>query len=177
MLSNDYHMMIDLETLSTHPNAMVLSVGACVFNQGRVAEWRHWVLDRSKQHRRRIDVSSVEWWMGQGDQAKAAVFNIADEDLINPYQMRNELVGLATQYNVVKWWAHSPSFDMITLNSLLNEEVFPFRDWLDTRTIMWASGTKMTRDGGTAHNAADDAIRQAQYLIDLFKQGGWVNAN
>lgn len=38
------HMMIDLETLATSANALVVSVGACVFTDTAIVRKGYWVL-------------------------------------------------------------------------------------------------------------------------------------
>ena len=81
-----YEMMIDLETLDTKPSAVVLSIGAVVWetfvdDTGHLA-WKALdrfirVLDIQKQldRRRTVSQSTLLWWQDQSSAAKAEAFN------------------------------------------------------------------------------------------------------
>lgn len=165
MLTSDNHAMLDLETLSTSPHALVLSVGLCIFNREQVVAGYKFDLDPANQSRRKIDFSTVQWWMGQMKEAQAASFS-AERNLMSHWTMEGEITRIIAEFEVKKWWANSPSFDGVILQQLLGKDLCGHRDWLDVRTFSWMTGTKMPPVNGVAHDPLVDATRQAQYLID-----------
>jgi hypothetical protein len=72
------NVMIDLETLSTRPDAALLSIGAVRFDETGVAsteehghDWQMYaVLEAPTGH---VDVDTVRWWLQQSEPARAAV--------------------------------------------------------------------------------------------------------
>lgn len=64
-------IMLDLETYSLDPRALVLSYGACFFNEEEVGDSIYMVLDRGDQWGvRHIDANTMAWWDKQSDEAK-----------------------------------------------------------------------------------------------------------
>lgn len=161
-------MMVDLETLGTTSDSVILQLGFCVFNyeDGIIHQENHH-LDLDEQSDRRIDSSTVLWWMNQTEEARKAVFTrpqtITKEAAWT--QLSNQLNGVS---NV---WANSPSFDLAMLKSYFDGDTpWSFRVELDFRTIV----AELDHDrklrppsNPNKHVAMFDAIWQAEYLINI----------
>lgn len=71
------HIMIDFETLSLKPNAVLLQLAAVAFdaNTREVVSTLHVHIDPRVQPGRDISADTVIWWMGQGEAARASLTN------------------------------------------------------------------------------------------------------
>src|SRR5665647_2128309 len=78
------HLMVDLETLGTTPDAAVLSIGACYFDPlGTVPEGTlfeppnpgiFYRVIKLQGQQRVMDADTIQWWMQQSFEARAEVF-------------------------------------------------------------------------------------------------------
>mgnify|MGYP006408929027 CR=1 FL=1 len=75
------HIMIDLETMGTRPDAPIISIGAVAFDaNGPLDSFYAGVnLGSSVNSGAKIDASTVLWWMQQSDEARAALVPKDDE--------------------------------------------------------------------------------------------------
>jgi hypothetical protein len=164
------HMMIDLETLATSANALVVSVGACTFDQHQIYKKGYWVLNQTEQHRkgRAISPSTVQWWMGQNDQARS-VFKEKEVLTLEKFAIAFALFFEGEQFHL---WGNGADFDlsiMIDLWERHSLEKIPgwrYYNHMCYRTFktLFKCGNLTTRQG-THHNALDDAIFQAENVI------------
>lgn len=71
------HIMIDFETLSLKPNAVLLALGAVAFDAdtGVLLEQFYVNIDPRIQPGRDISASTVLWWMQQNDEARQRLTN------------------------------------------------------------------------------------------------------
>jgi hypothetical protein len=170
---DDNQMMVDIETLSTRANAVVLSVGAALFNFSGVLHSWHWTLKLNEQigRNRHIDADTLAWWMSQDSEIMRQAFKQEYAPRHMFLQLAEAATG-ATGAAVSKFWAHSPAFDYVILDSLkqdlLCDVPWDHRSWLDTRTLSWMKGKPMKRTDGQ-HNAERDAIMQAEWVIEALK--------
>lgn len=67
-----FHVMLDFETLSLKPDAVLLSIGACTFDTetGEVGNEFYLAIDPRTQHQRHIDADTVLWWLKQDEAAR-----------------------------------------------------------------------------------------------------------
>lgn len=162
--------MVDIETLSSDPTAVVLSIGAVTFSSDRVTNpfFRSVEIFSSLMAGCTIDPNTVEWWRQQSDVAKQAaqplkgklVLVAALEDLAGYLQGADEI------------WAKGPDFDLVVLSQAYRavglRQPWSYRYARDCRTIYALSGVKESRDG-LNHSAVDDAINQAQAVIKAYE--------
>lgn len=171
-------VMIDLETLGTGTNALILSIGAQVFDleKQRCYSQRciHINIDPADAQRygQVIDASTVGWWMEQ---------DITTRDLLK--SQRQGLVTALTQF--ADWlstfspylvWGNGSTFDISILEDAYNLVGFKvpweFRDVRDMRTIIDIASrldVHVARpEPRTAHNALADAIAQADWVVRTF---------
>ena len=178
------HFMIDLETLSTEPNAMVLSIGITHFTQSQgcslSASWNPSIEEQEGRH---ISFSTVNWWTFQSDEARAAAFHDGRDSI--------ELVHLGLSHYIREYvsksgseartfWANSPAFDMVILNSLFKDHIplWSFREWADYRTLKMLHsmlGFELEKKE-IPHMAASDSRLQAENVLvmlsDIKKRRG-----
>lgn len=175
---NDCHLMIDLETGDTAPSAAIFVIGACLFDpreQDTEASFRaaperlfRVSVPANLNHGRTTSASTMEWWAQQSDEARAAL----NEPPLLPLQ--DALIQFrAWAQNAwpqpTRVWANSPDFDVVILRSAFETSsagAWPFQFWSNrcVRTIKdlaYPNGDTPPIGVGVAHNALDDAIRQA----------------
>ena len=112
--------MLDLETLSTDSNAVILTIGAVKFDRmNRVQDLR-----MCNTFYRRIELSSCEeiglhtskdtqsWWDSQSKAAKHEVF--INKDRVGIHQALCEFVEWFGGSSYI--WAHGDDFDCVVLN-------------------------------------------------------------
>lgn len=180
-------LMIDIETLGTSDKAPVISIGACFFDKRGIKERFYAVLDISEQidsGKRITDASTIKWWMGQEGAAKKVFrddvgvvlqeINQHFGGLVDP--MKNgeilaRFVQFCKQYENVKPWGNGSNFDITILENLFQSYrvkiPWNFRNIRDLRTFKeYVYDGSQTERVGTHHNALDDALYQAQVVID-----------
>ena len=134
------HAMIDIETLGTNPDCVVLSVGAVKFDPYTGNEpysktlWRP-SADEQLKADRSVDQGTLEWWGKQADHIREEAFSeFGRVDLDMFFKDLNRyLVG------VDKIWCQGPQFDMVILEDLFRQ-FNHHRNWAywqvcDCRTI------------------------------------------
>jgi exodeoxyribonuclease VIII len=166
-------IMMDLETLSTDNNALILSIGACQFDAGvPLVNNRTFYravrqdLQESKWGRS-VSKATQLWWAGQSE---AARFVFVDPTAV---ELDRALIDFTLWLNgeVVEMWGNGADFDNVILGSAY-EATHLSRPWsygrnrcfrtLKNLGIPLAPGEGAQR-GGTHHNALDDALHQSIY--------------
>ena len=169
-----YDLMVDIETLDTHPSAVVLSIGAVVFDRfdtpGRHGPTFYVELTGDIQsqidHGRTISADTLIWWMCQSPEARN-VFDHPDED--TPRRTINQAASNFSKFCVdhrVRYiWAKDPDFDVSILRSLFEMYGwgFPFKyhEARAVRTVLDMPFVPSKQTKPVAHNALADAIAQA----------------
>ena len=175
------NVMIDLETLSVRPHAIILVIGAIKFKRTKKysEEIEQKNIDKLDTFYRRITINScievglhkdedtVKWWSSQNDEIK-------HEALINPdrVSIQEALQDFSIWFNkenVKKTrsciWGNGSDFDISILGEAYkrcNMEI-PWNFWLvrDLRTILDIGNIKMCDLPQTnLHNALYDCYRQ-----------------
>lgn len=176
-------LMIDLETLGTGVDAPIISIGAVWFDIEKkvLGDTFYAILDVADQMDSKIryaDSSTLKWWMTQKDAAKTVFKDGAHPSKMVLETFRKWILDHAKVKdkgtNATKGcmpWGNGASFD-ITLMETLFKDYGTQCPWLyynvmDLRTFkrFVAKGKKVVVDG-TAHNALDDAIAQAKYVME-----------
>ena len=168
------HIMIDFETLSTNPNAAVLSLGAVAFTkEGLTGEEFYVNIDGDDCIKLGLHVSqsTVDWWAKQAQSAKDAL-EVDKKTLLEAMTMFTHWVRKIGGTHV---FGNGADFDNPILKSCyeaVGADV-PFKPYNGRcyRTIKNIPGVpKMQQRVGTHHNALDDAMSQALHLIEINKQ-------
>ncbi|WP_319557941.1 3'-5' exonuclease [Thiomicrorhabdus sp.] len=169
------HLMIDIETLSTRPNGVIVSIGAVFFNleDGRYSS--HHFNEQicpalSQQDGFVTDQSTLDWWQKQSQQAK-------DLSLMGESKPQEVLVHFddwirnhaPCEMSDLTVWANSPSFDLVMLKHHFERynmtppwRYFNERDVRSYSQVL--SDPKLHANNqyaaGIKHTALDDCISQ-----------------
>lgn len=170
-------LMIDFETLGQDPDTTVISIGACFFDEasGSIGPTFYMAFDVDEQIRkgRTITGDTLKWWMGQSGAAKK-VFNEKAKPAKDVLTLFSQWVLANNTISKIKPWGNGSTFDISII-----EDMFRMYDvkcpWLyynvfDLRTFKRyiANGAKVDKSEGTDHNALDDSIAQAKYVIQHY---------
>lgn len=168
------HVMIDLETMSTAPNAAIMQIGACVFEFSSPIKSEIIKIDVALQSSLlaggHVDPDTVKWWNSQRHELKRdfgwATVHIHDaltqfSEWFDQEQKRSPIEGV---------WSHGASFDIPVLESAYRSVGLPvpwdYRLVRDTRTVHWLAQNlgweKPKRE--VAHTAVEDALAQCDEL-------------
>lgn len=166
-------VMLDLETLGTRHDALILQIGACYFDRktGEIGLGFSANVDAGEMTDEfTIDLPTVKWWFEQSDKARKLVTE-------SPMPMVDALIGLSQFLHTpdVVIWSHA-TFDMpILVNAFETTGIkfpVPYRNMRDIRTLMDLAQTtrvSMIREG-VHHNALDDAKYQAKYVAEAMQK-------
>lgn len=178
------NIMLDLETLGTNSNSIVLSLGAVSFDtDGNLGDSLYMEftddLAFQLQHGAVIDVDTIKWWMQQDDAARA-VFGAPKEgqeafrvSTTEGLRMFAEFVG-RNGGDECKIWGNGAAFDNVILANLykrLNMAV-PWKFWNDRcfRTLKTQFGlVRPPVHEGVEHHALADALNQVRYLQEVYR--------
>lgn len=163
-------VMIDIETMGTGPQSAVVAIGACTFD-GAHTFYKDVDLQSCLDAGLRVDGSTIYWWLGQSEAARAALFNgrrepiaTALSDLTHWWVTQQQSV----DYEPSEVWAFPPSFDLVILENAyraLGESVpWNYRSPRCLRTLAaLRPDVPKPENKGTKHNALDDALFQAAW--------------
>lgn len=181
------HFMVDIETLSTAVNAVVLSVGTVEFDPftGSIEREFYREMRLDLQQGRHISASTVQWWAKQALENPASNILVKlDADKSLPIDIVCELgqfinggvafsVGRVEDYKDIAVWACDPDFDLAILSNLYEELRLPvpwkFWETRSVRTVRMLNtiaGTEVPR-GVATHNALEDCLRQVKEVSAL----------
>ena len=177
-------VMIDMETLGTSPDSVILAIGACRFNAWKEDEIDddgfYCVLDINSQTSagRHIDENTLRWWLTQSNEAQKVFFEPNKESLDDALQ------------HFIDWndkremhpWSMGADFDLPMLGHAMHTRGFeiPWQFWNSNcvRTYKKLPGAAevfaATERLGTHHNALHDAIHQAR-AVQRINKALWPN--
>jgi hypothetical protein len=170
-------IMLDLETLSTRPDATILTFGACKFspyNQESIDKGIYFRVSVDEQIalERHVDDNTVEWWGRQADDVREEA--LGESDRIGLEQFTQELNRFIVGADNI--WAQGPVFDIVILENLYRQLGLPcpwqFWQIRDSRTLLSTHGDPRDKNKAGLHNALEDAVSQAQAVQTVFKQCG-----
>ena len=107
-------VMLDLETLSTRPDAAILTFGACKFNPYKQEEITQGIyfrvnVDEQIALDRHVDDNTIAWWGTQAEDVYAEAFD--PNDRISLEQFTQELNRFIVGADNI--WAQGPVFDIV----------------------------------------------------------------
>lgn len=179
--------MVDLETMSTRPDAAIITIGAVHFDPfgadteesikadpGRLF-YTTISMESNEREKRHFSAGTVKWWLQQSQDAQKALLS-PDSHLPGALKAFRMWVQECTP-KTDRVWAKSPEFDCVILKSAFDSvgELWPFSYWnsRDVRTVIelaYPEGDEPKIGVGTAHNALDDAIRQVLSVQDAYRR-------
>lgn len=174
------HIMLDLETWSVRSTAVIVSIGACVFNpmdEGALATFYESVNPCEPLPGAQIDPATILWWMAP-ERAEARAHLLGGPSLpLDQVLRRLTAWAKVMQDHVgdgeeIRVWGNGANFDNVILREsyrMAGQEPFwsPFADRC-YRTVKSLSDIKLRRVG-VHHHAMDDAVSQAMHLQEIVK--------
>lgn len=160
--------MTDIETLSSHPDAAVIAIGLCLFDETQILDSCEILIDPrlAPGHR---DPDTWKWWNEQDPE----VFEKMMSGVLTPWTACEIMAERISEWNPKALWANPPSFDVVILRHLfrLYHIDFPvhftkerdfrtMRKFADELDINYREPYEMR----SAHDAVDDAVCQAKAL-------------
>jgi hypothetical protein len=161
--------MLDLETLATSPDSVILTFGAVKFDPFNTEQdfdtGLYYRIDVDEQIAlgRQVDQGTVDWWGSQNEEVREEA--LGEHDRIGLEQFTQSLNKFVVGANRI--WAQGPVFDIVILENLYRQlgkpTPWPYYLIRDSRTLLKALGD--TRSPGTMlHNALADCVSQAQAI-------------
>ena len=169
--------MIDLETLSTTPDAVILTVGGVKFNPHNSDEPNrpmYFRVDVDEQTKidRHVMQETLDWWGKQAEDVREEA--LGDKNRISLDQMIKTINKFSVGVDV--FWCQGPLFDYAILQNFYAQMQVPvpwnFWQIRDSRTL----GSLVPRDPNEKrtglHNALEDCYFQAKKVQRVYKQLG-----
>lgn len=172
-------VMIDIETLGTGHDAVILSIGAAKFDfqrEGLIDSFYQAVDPGSCQHYGlSVTMSTVMWWLDE-DRAEARKALLAESRL----DLATVLEGFSMWFGPesLPVWGNGATFDNVIVRTAFERVHLdcPWKFWHDRcyRTVKaLAPEIEIIREG-THHDALADAVSQAKHLQRIVRQLGVV---
>ena len=169
-LLNKTWVSVDLETLSTKQNGVIVSIGAVKFTikDGLGDEFSVNIDSQSSlEFGLNIELESLKWWSTQPVHIRKA-WQIDKEPLPDALTSFNNWLGACSKHLFL---ANGSVFDFGLLRSSYEATGIsrPWAYWneIDLRTIAILLDVKLSK--GNSHTALGDAKNQANQFISLFK--------
>lgn len=172
--NNTRQVVVDLETLSTRPNAVITSIGAVAF------DLENGILDEffinvdpmdGKKAGLHIDPDTIAWWQKQSPEAIASWQT-------DPQPLTEALAKFAEFYKGSQpIWGNGSVFDITILESAYYatgwrdmHPTMPWKYWdiYDMRTLTSILGKRLEKTE-VDHNALHDARAEAKLLIEMLR--------
>jgi hypothetical protein len=191
---NNMEIMLDLETLGTKQDAIILTIGAQVFDPTSTHLWvEGTMLDTISGDRitgymnARIDVDDQEtlgrtcnedtlkWWASQSPEAQEEAFSEHDRvPLSQALLALSRMVEVCGPKKWVRVWSKGPTFDINILEHAMEQTGvrIPWEFWnvRDARTVYGLCPRLDTKQyGETSHRALDDCRNQIKLLRSAFE--------
>jgi 3' exoribonuclease, RNase T-like len=166
-------VMLDIETLDTLPESVILTIGAVKFDpfSNKIGDGLYIKPDVDEQSAkgRTINEDTLNWWMNQAEDVREEALSMDDRISVEEMyrQLNRFLVGAE---NV---WAQGPVFDMVILAHIYRQNGWPtpWQYWQvnDSRTLFKIHGDPRVKGKAGLHNALEDCISQAQAVQTVYK--------
>lgn len=170
-------VMIDLETASDRPNAVITAIGVAVFDEMRVTQTSYIRVD-GESHQKiggHVSYSTFDWWLRQSEAARAEI-TTAPRYGITESLMR--LSAFLSDVPFTEVWGNGADFDCVILQEAYAAAQlkcpFEFRQHACFRTLkrMFPKFTEdylrgSYSDERVKHHALHDAVWQARRTIAM----------
>lgn len=171
------HAMIDLETLSTNPDAVILTLGGIKFNAYNNIEptdplYLKINVDEQSSLGRHIQPETLEWWGTQPKEIQEEA--LGEQDRIGLEDLTKKLNKWCVGVDV--FWCQGPLFDYAILENLYMQlgKPRPWNYWAirDSRTLFSLLPKDPNEIRAAAHNALADCDYQAKKVQTYYKRLG-----
>ena len=148
-------LMIDLETLSTKPNAVILSLGAVKFNPySDFIDMEHGLdikvdVDSQITLGRDVQEDTLTWWEKQPKEVQEAAFGASNRTNLDDFVKALNKISVG----VTNIWCQGPVFDIVILENLYKQlgTPVPWNYWQirDSRTLFGVFGDPRNKKRST----------------------------
>jgi|TARA_B100000965_G_scaffold406648_1_gene446865 hypothetical protein len=168
------HAMIDLETLSTNPDSVILTIGAIKFNpytQDEPSQPLYFKVDVDSQTSmgRHVMEDTLNWWTSQPKEIQEEALGEDNRETLDSTikQLNKFAVGVDV------FWCQGPLFDYAILQNLYAQlgHPVPWQYWQirDSRTLFGLVPRDFGDERKQAHNALADCYYQAKKVQAVYK--------
>lgn len=191
-------VMIDLETLGTQQDAVILTMGVQMFDLSSEYIWPEGEItdpvtknripcainikidvDQQLSIGRTVDENTIEWWSKQTSEAQQEAFDPCDRiPLPQALQILSDMIaaGSGPQKKSVVW-SKGPTFDIVMLEHAYKQAGLrtPWVYWnvRDARTVYsLCPNIDVRANGPISHRALDDCRQQINILHKCYQQLG-----
>ena len=167
--------MLDLETLGKSNNALIIAIGAVIFDPAdstypMTSFYTKVDPEDAQRYGLTIDASTVLWWLGRSKAAQEYLTKEKGTPLVEALNWFRDFCG------DIPVWGNASVFDNVILkNAYRAIEMDPpwnHRNDRCYRTLAAICPMVQMERVGVYHNAVDDARSQAVHLQQIFKRLG-----
>ncbi|MDZ5519119.1 exonuclease [Escherichia marmotae] len=175
-----HHLMIDLKTMGTNPDAPIISIGAIFFDPQTGDMGAEFIKTIDLETAGGvIDRGAIKYWWKQSREAQSAI--MTDEIPLDDALLQlREFIDENSGEFFVQVWGYEASFDNVILRRSYERQGIPcpwsYYNDRDVRTIV-ELGKAIDFDArmdipfeGERHNALDDARYQAKYVSAIWQK-------
>ena len=168
------HAMIDLETLSTNPEAVILTVGGVKFDPHSFTEPSQGMyfrvdVDSQTSMGREVKQLTLDWWATQPKEISEEA--LGDKDRISLSKMLKTINKWSVGVDV--FWCQGPLFDYAILQNIYKQlgHPVPWQYWQirDSRTLFSLVPRDPNEKRTGMHNALEDCYFQAKKVQKVYK--------
>ncbi|MEN0578411.1 3'-5' exoribonuclease [Phytobacter palmae] len=180
------HLMVDLETMGSNPEAPIIAIGAVFFDPGTGKTgpelYQIVSLESAMEFGAKPDAATIIWWMKQSAEARAAITGGDAISLMDAIDNLDEFIhtNSANGIKYVQLWGNGSSFDNVILRRAYEqvgaELSVPFWNDRDVRTIVELGKVVGINPryqipfDGDMHNALADARHQVKYVSAIWQR-------
>ena len=166
--------MIDIETLSTRLDTVILTLGGVKFDPYSKEEpfdpiYLRIDVDEQLAAGRICDDHTLAWWLKQDPEVREEA--IGEEDRIPMLDALKQFHAWVLHTDTI--WSNGSVFDIMIMENfyMMNEWFHPWEHWRirDVRTV-FNMGMSPGTDRDNQHNALADADQQAQGIQNIFAE-------
>lgn len=179
-----HEVMLDLETLGTKPGSVIVAIGAVKMDMEELdnpvdkPDLAHFIVGEPfyttisaadcQENGLKIDGSTVMWWLGQSEAARARLLDGTPESLAMALQQFSAWVGLTP----LPVWGNGSDFDNVLLrgayDALGYQAPWKYHQSRCFRTLKNMAPLELAPlPNFHAHDALEDARWQAEYLFNI----------
>lgn len=169
--------MIDIETLGTRHDAVILTIGAVKFDPASFADpgpglYLRPDVQKQMEIGREVNEDTLRWWETQAEDVREEA--LSDDDRVDVIECTKEINRFLVGVNNI--WAQGPAFDFVILESFYRDLGIPtpwnFWQVRDSRTLFGVHGDPREKNKDGLHNALEDCVSQAQGVQQVYYQIG-----
>lgn len=179
-MSKILNLMLDLETLSTEPNAAILSIGAVPFLSPVPVESFYTRVnpsDYNHMEQRKFDISkqTLAWWKIQKSEAQAEAFGGTSSLLmaLSEFSKYCAIIKKSTGTIIIPW-SKGADFDLPIIRNAFDAfgislpwAYYNHRCYRTLEALGKMYGLTVPEMVGMKHNALEDAKHQARYATTV----------